>query len=80
MLLDYKIFLILGIPDQGPLIALIANVWATPEYDSIHGAGRSFPTQPNLFHRGPFDYGLKFQTEALPVNAASSLPKCARSS
>jgi hypothetical protein len=35
MLLDYKIFLILGIPDQ-PLIALIANVWATPEYDSIH--------------------------------------------
>ena len=36
MLLDYKIFLILGIPDQGPLFALIANVWATSEYDSIH--------------------------------------------
>jgi hypothetical protein len=66
MLLDYKIFLILGIPDQSPLIALITNVWAAPEYDSIHGTGRSFPSQSNLFHRGLFDYGPNIQTEALP--------------
>jgi len=43
MLLDYKIFLILGISDQRPLITLIADVWATPEYDSIHGQGAPFP-------------------------------------
>jgi hypothetical protein len=30
------------------------------------GTGRSFPGQSNLFHRGPFDYGQKIQTEALP--------------
>ena len=29
--------------------------------------GRTFPSPPNMPHPGPFGYGRKFQTEALPV-------------
>ena len=36
MFMDDKILLIIAIPYQGPLIALVAIIGACPEYDYVH--------------------------------------------